>query len=271
MSLFLELFKEIKEIKFTVACLIIGSLCLLLGIFNGLSYKGFSLSALDLFPRIILCSVGIIILISSVLIELIKNRRLPPPTPPSEPIPVRIPDTFLETISDRKPPSMPELMAECSSFSILGRTAINLLNLYQKEIEDSSSKGCLIRFILLNPLSDACKYLTTEGTDWHTNHMISTLTHLNIISQKKCPHIQVRLIDNPPPFSMLCAEKRDSNKSQIQVQLYFLIGRNLPFFRLSFKDKWYKIFHDEFEDLWKIGKDLNILELQNQLREINNV
>jgi len=56
-------------------------------------------------------------------------------------------------------PGFQEIALGARRISILGRTAVNILNSYQRTFRETCAAGCEVRLVFVNPDSEAARYL----------------------------------------------------------------------------------------------------------------
>lgn len=177
------------------------------------------------------------------------------PLPVGEPIPRA--DHFFRTLDDPGLDAFPAMVDGAVKLQVLGRTAVNLLNQYERIFERLIREGCELQFLFVDPQSEATTYIYGNSSEaFHTNFAAS-ISHLHHLMNLPGANIHVRVTSHAPTSSLFIVNKKDDQRSFIRVQLYFLhsaFGRDRPIFRISRDDKWYSVFREEFVELWDNGK-----------------
>jgi hypothetical protein len=136
---------------------------------------------------------------------------------------------------------------------ILGRTAVNLLGQYEKLFEQLGKDGCEIQLLFVDPLCETAKFIYGSNPEVYKNNIISASQHLSRMKNIVGHSLQVKVTKHAPTMSIIAIEKQDMQQGFLQVQLYFLhsaVGRDRPIFRITRGDRWYRVFRDEFTQLW---------------------
>jgi hypothetical protein len=171
---------------------------------------------------------------------------------PSLAVDIRAED-FFYTLDSKIGASFPELIKDAKSVSILARTAVNLLSQYERHFEELAQKGCAVKLLFISPKSDATKYVYGTNPEVFEENIRKMNYHLSKLRQKNENLFYARCINHAPTSSVILIEKNDIRESFIIVQLYFLhsrISRDRPLFKVTYADKWYNAFFDEFNQLW---------------------
>ena len=243
----------LKTIPFSIALFVIGAIFLLLSLTGGVTIGNYSLVFQETLTRVAS--------FVAVFME-IKNKSSLNQTD-GKSLQTRIHDTdisaekFFYTLEQRREGFL-AMVKDAARVQILVRTAVNLLGQNQMDLEEIGIKGCEIQLLLVDPASEMAKFLYGGRPEIYQNNITSAAYHLNILKQLLGHRLQVRVTKHAPTFSIINVEKPNLAEGFMQVQLYFLhsaFGSNRPIFRVKQNDKWYKIFRNEFNQLWSDSKE----------------
>lgn len=141
--------------------------------------------------------------------------------------------------------------------SILARTGVNILSQYSRIFENLGKNNCEIRLLLLDKNSAASRYVYGQNKQIFIKNYEKTIWHYKEIKKNIKDNISLKFINPAPTLSTVIVEK-DNGEDFISVQLYFIhscIGRDRPLFRVYKKSKWFKVFLEEFEHLWRTHEE----------------
>lgn len=159
-------------------------------------------------------------------------------------------------------PSTESTLEGVKQFDAVGVSLIGLAVTHSGLLKAKLESGCRMRFIATNPvnnfLSDLVvqRFLEAQNRELHISHVTTSINSLSLLSTSNSfgGSVEVRLMDNLPPFGMLLM---DSNlpSGKIRVELYpeaCPIGQR-PVFELwaSRDGEWYHFFKQQFETLWE--------------------
>lgn len=241
----------LRSVSFNAVLLVTGALLLLTGISGGFTTGSYAVAI----QSGVLCSLLSVAGMGMVLFAIYAEVR-PRLTRPARSITPAEPTatTHFWTLDEVHSKGFPSMVESALRVSILARTASNLLGQYQRKFEELGTRGCEIRLLLVDPKSDACEFLYGGHLEFYENSVRSTKSHLNRMTEAARRHLQVKVMDGAPTVSLLIVDKQDDKSSFLQAQIYLLhgaTGRDRPIFRLRRNDKWYGVFRDEFEALWR--------------------
>jgi hypothetical protein len=184
-----------------------------------------------------------------------KDKAIAPPKPTGLQA-----EAFFYTLDDKRAESFPNMVRGAIRLHILGRTVVNLLSQYHKVFEELFRSGCEVRILFVDPSSETCEFAYDDSPEIYRSNVATVVSHLDKLRDVGDPRFEVRVIEHPPTLSVIVVEKQDLQQSFIHVQLYFLRSAtswDRPIFRVSYGDKWYRVFQDEFNQLWADSKEWN--------------
>lgn len=257
--------ENLKDLSFGIALFLVGALFMLLGLSGGFSAANYSLMLQEMWPRVIVSLVGAILIGFGVYVEVKLKSPVVESTPkdseeqPGKPTGLQA-EAFFFTLDSSRAESFPDMVQDAVRVDILGRTMVNLLSQYAGAFEQLARSGSEIRLLLVDPMSEACKFLYGSSTEIYRSNIAATVSHLKRLRRVCGAQLQVKVIKHAPTSSIVVVEKPDLQQSFIQVQLYFLhgaVGWDRPVCRVSHGDKWYGVFQKEFNQLWSDGEEWN--------------
>jgi hypothetical protein len=262
--------------SFSIALFLIGAAFILLGLSGGFTISNYSLAIKDAWPRVMSSLIGIVFASFAIYVE-IKSRFLTGntsaksdgesvPTASTKQAKIQAQD-FFYTLDDQPAESFPAMVGESVCVYVLARTVVNLLSQYEKVFERLGTQGCEIRFLFVDPSSEVSRHLYGYGSDQvYRNNITLAAQHLKRLKHVTGPRLQVKVIKHAPTLSIIIIGKQDPVQGFIHAQLYFLhgaVGRDRPTFRVRYGDKWYKVFQDEFNQLWSHGVEWDATDFLN--------
>ncbi len=169
-------------------------------------------------------------------------------------------ENFFYTLDEKMSENFPDLIKGAKSVSILARTAVNLLGQYERNLIELGNRGCQIKLLFIDPLSESTKYVYGANPEVFNENIRKMKFHLNRLQKSISALLMVKCIKHAPTTSLILIEKEDTKDNFIIVQLYFLhsrISRDRPLFKIFFTDLWYNAFYEEFNQLWQDGECFN--------------
>lgn len=168
-----------------------------------------------------------------------------------------IPHLF--TVDDVPDANIIAIVKDARELSIVGRTAINVIAGYTQRVLDMLRSGGQLRLVLVDPACDAARYLYGKNFAIYRRNLALAAAHLKGLNEdlrRDHPErsVELRLMSDIPPFSLLIAEKLNPDNSFLQVQLNFLytrISRDRPILRVYRNDQWFDHFYAEFKSIWE--------------------
>ena len=258
--------ETLKNISFNIVLCLIGAIFAFFGLSGGFFLNNYCPALNDTWPRIVSTLIGIVLASFAIYIE-IKQRSATLKTNAetdgknnavaAKQSSIQTQDFFL-TLEDLKDTDhFSTIIKDAVRVKILARTMVNLLNQYKRNFEQMGKKNCEIKLLLVDPLSDASKFLYGSDPEVYKDNITLAVQNIKNLKHKLGTRLEVRVIKHAPTVSILAIEKQENANSFMQIQLYFLhsaVGRgDRPIFHVQYADKWYKVFQEEFEQLWSGG------------------
>jgi hypothetical protein len=263
----------LKNISFSIALFVIGAIFVFLGLSGGFIASSYSFTIHNVWLRAVSVIVGGALVAVAIYLE-IKSR--PPTTTTKETAQTKSPTSSLEirptaegffyTLDDRDSEGFTNMVKEAVRVRIMGRTTVNLLGQYERVFEQLGKSGCEIHLLFVDPSCEAAKFLYGSNPEVYRSNIISASQHLQRLKGVIGHQLQVRVTKHAPTLSIIIVEKKDLHQGFLQTQLYFLhsaLGRDRPIFRVSYNDKWYGIFRDEFTQLWSASVEWDVSRFLN--------
>ena len=168
--------------------------------------------------------------------------------------------------SDRKSLSPLETrLQSAKEIIITGGSLFRLASEYLGYFERKARDGCLLKFLLVDPDSEAArllaKYVVYEmnAPDIYRDQLRTSLSNLHRLKQRYPDQIELKVCDFVPPFSLLILDPKKEHGS-IQVELYTLAvpTRDRPEFTVqaALERYWYNFFLNQFTQMWEQSKTL---------------
>lgn len=267
--------EALKSISFSITLFLIGALFLLLGLTGGLNIANSNFIIKETVSRIIVSLIGVSFIGLAIFLEIKKtsqNKLQREEKSTEGTLKLKQAETFFYTLDEGKSVSFSNLVQNASRISIVGRTGVNLLSNYQRTFEELGKSGCEIRFLFTDPTSDASRFLYGSFTEIYWNNIKTASSHIRELKRKIGNRFYVKVTQHAPTLSIIIFEKPDASQSFLRVQFYFLhsrIGSDRPMFQINYRDKWYNVFLEEFNQLWINGKEWDYSNIQipnNQTR-----
>lgn len=260
----------LKNISFSIALFLIGAIFVFFGLSGGFVLKSYSFMLNDIWARILSTFIGIVLVSFALYIEIRLKTISIGKTDAKKSDKNVLTGTkqtsmqtqdFFFTLDDKQAENFPVMIKDSICVQILARTIVNLLSQYEKTFEQIGREGCEIKFLFVDPSSDASKFLYGSDSEVYRSNIILAAQHIKKLKHILGARLQVRVIKHAPTVSAIIIQKQELTKSFMQVQLYFLhsaVGRDRPIFRVQYGDKWYKVFEDEFNQLWTDSAEWDI-------------
>lgn len=173
---------------------------------------------------------------------------------------VRATDFFTDPIPD---PLVADRIREAQTLSISGINLASTTKVLASVLEEVISRNGTVRAVLMDPeANDACS-ASAYRFRRHQDPMIVTsdvrtgirnFSSLRYITNKKHA-VAVRLIPVQPPYGIWIVDA-DKPTAEIFVEIYSFRSSTEPTFRiLPNEEPWFSFFADQFETMWKHGRD----------------
>ncbi len=264
---------DVKNLSFSVVVFLVGAILLLLALIGDstVGSVNFSVAA----PvRVTAAAIGVALCLFAIVIEVPRRTRersplpervaSPPATQSATPA---APETTPGTASSRVPPEsffftledipdsrLSAITTGARCFSMVSRTAVNLLSSHGHQIERLAQSGCDIRFLVLDPSSEACAHVYGGSPKIFKQNIELANTQFGRLRKSVGKRLEIRMTKHAPTMSIMWSEFDDPQRNVARVQLYFfhsVLGSDRPLFAVPANDKWYRVFVSEFETLWK--------------------
>jgi hypothetical protein len=164
-------------------------------------------------------------------------------------------------------PELQDAMSQASSILITGIARNGLVNSSYSALEDMLRKGCQIRFLLVDPDSDAAVYAANryyaerspDSVRERTRQTIRLLGELH----RAAGNISVRLTGHPLALGVVATKQKledNTVRSALFVEYYpyRASGKEPKFVLLPTDGYWYERFRGEAEALWDDADDIDL-------------
>lgn len=258
---------DLKGVTFSLLLAFLGVALILIAAAQGLSIAGATIQVPSLVFRVVLIATGFLLLTAAVVFQVIDIRQKAPSAraallaPPTESGPkaaiVEAEDFFL-TLDHERVASFAGSVSGAIRLGILARTVVNLVGQNGKSLDDLLKLGAEIRILVVHPASEAAHHVYGNSYELFRQNARTALGHLLRLQERYPDRLHVRFFTFVPTVSIMMVEKRDASESFAQVQMYFIhgaVGRDRPVFRVVRRDRWYEVFREEFESIWKSFPD----------------
>lgn len=262
-----DLTEFLKKAPMTVALFVIGAIFVIIGLVEKIDISGNVVQIPTDWGKIFAVGLGMILMFFSCVLvyqqyAAIKNqpnRKRHHKTKEnsafqeSKSFPAKAED-FFHTLDDKLPAdSFPNMIKNCEQIDIMTRTSINLLSQYQKEFEKLGKSGCKINLLFVDPESVTSEFLYGTNTPLYRSNITGAARIIKALQNVIGEKLEVRVTQHAPTVSIINFKKHQQ-KGFIQASLYFIhgaYGRDRPIFQIESQDKWYEIFENEFDEIWK--------------------
>lgn len=264
----------LKKTPLTVALFVVGAIFVIFGLAEKIEIAGNTLQIATDWGKIVLLVLGVTLMIfSGVLVyqqySIAKNQtgRKRSHKPKSvisvqehKTLPAKA-ENFFHTLDDKLPAdTFPNMIKNCEQIDIMTRTSINLLSQYQREFEKLGKSGCKINLLFVDPDSVTSNFLYGSNTQLYRSNITGAARIIKSIQDVIGDKLEVRVTPHAPTVSIINFKKHQQ-KGFIQASLYFLhgaVGRDRPIFHIESQDKWYEVFENEFDEIWKKSSNWNV-------------
>lgn len=155
---------------------------------------------------------------------------------------------FMYVINDNSDALFSKIIKDAKKVSILGRTAINIVNLYDTDIRESLEAGCSYRIL-------TCDYKDSLIAQIYSKRFIENAITASLFFediQKEYHNLEFRTINKILGYSMTIVEYDQAERNLINCIVYqnTMKGNQRPMFTIKYDNNWYKKFVKEFNFLW---------------------
>ncbi len=258
----------------TVALFVIGAVFVIIGLVEKIDISGNVIQIPTNWGKIFAVGLGMLLMLFSCILvyqqyAVLKNQtnrkrvhKSKEHILPSESKhPMARAEDFFHTLDDKQPAdSFPNMIKNCEQIDIMTRTSINLLSQYQKEFERLGKSGCKINLLFVDPESVTSNFLYGSNTLLYRSNITGAARIIKSLQNVIGDKLEVRVTQHAPTVSIINFKKHQQ-KGFIQASLYFIhgaYGRDRPIFHIESQDKWYEIFENEFDEIWKKSTNWDI-------------
>jgi len=164
------------------------------------------------------------------------------------------PGGFLSDRSTQMPP-LEEYLQGAKEFLVVGGSLAGLVPEYRDYFREISN-GCALRFVLFDPdspaLESVAKWVGTQPEIFRKEIEIAR-SMLDILKAGGA-NIEVRMSNAIPSLTVMVVDgSQPHGKIRVSVNPYGCPPARRPFFELTRKEdeRWYRLFHDRYECLWR--------------------
>ena len=155
---------------------------------------------------------------------------------------------FMYVINDNSDALFSKIIKDAKKVSILGRTAINIVNLYDTDIRESLEAGCSYRILTCDHKDDLISQI-------YSKRFIENAVTARIFfedMQKKYPNLEFKTINKILGYSMTIVEYDQIERNLINFIIYqnTMKGNQRPMFTIKYDNNWYNKFVKEFNFMW---------------------
>ena len=161
------------------------------------------------------------------------------------------PNDFLYSLDTNPDQDFSKIISDAKRVTIIGRTAVNILNQFEAALKNSLKSGCEYRILAYDYREeDHPKYST------HSKNNHNTAYDSFMELQKEYPNLIYRETAKWPGNGILFVEYEQEQNNYIQILLYphTIKGSQRPMFKINFNNEWYTKFLMEIETLWGDAK-----------------
>lgn len=157
-------------------------------------------------------------------------------------------NNFMYVITDNSDSLFSQIIKDAKKVSILGRTAINIVNLYDNDIRESLEAGCSYRILTCDHKDDLISQI-------YSKRFIENATTSEIFfkdMQNNYSNLEFRTINKILGYSMTIVEYEQTERNLINFIVYqnTMKGNQRPMFTIKYDNNWYNKFVKEFNFLW---------------------
>lgn len=263
--------EQLRSVSVYVVALLLGGLLLLVGVGAEFTIAGTGIKPpAEAWVRAFLVIFGIALIIYGLADPFFNGRvqvrnRQAKNSLPHQPLA----QEFFFTLDDERATRFPLLIKDAVKISILSRTAVNLLGQYRSVFKELAKQNCKVQLLFVDPDSESAKLVYGKNYGIYKNNVASAARHLRDIVPNFGDRLETRVVDYSPTLSIIMVEKRSTEETVMQVQLYFFhsaTGRDRPIFHVDPKDNWYWVFKQEFETMWADARDWDVADFVNRTR-----
>jgi len=160
-------------------------------------------------------------------------------------------------------PPLETRLQSAKEIVIAGGSLSRIVNEYLGYFEHKLQEGCNLKFLLIQPGSEAAKlvaeYVVYEVTDplIYEGQIQNSLDTLYRLKQRYSNLVDIRTYQSVPPFGLLIIDPTKAHGSiQVELYTYAIPTRDRPEFivQSSREPYWYKFFLEQFNQMWNQAK-----------------
>ena len=157
------------------------------------------------------------------------------------------PSDFLYSLDTNPEQDFSKIILNAKRVTIIGRTAVNILNQFEAALKNSLNSGCEYRIL-------AYDYKEKDHPNYsmhsYNNHNTAYNSFMEL--QKEYSNLIYRETDKWPSYGILSVEYAQEQNSYIQILLYThtMKGSQRPMFKITPNNEWYSDFLLEIKTLW---------------------
>ncbi len=161
------------------------------------------------------------------------------------------PSDFLYSLDTNPDQEFSKIILDAKRITIIGRTAVNILNQYETALKKSLNSGCEYRIL-------AYDYKEKEHPKYsihsYNNHNTAYDSFMEL--QKEYSNLIYRETDKWPNYGIFSVEHAQEQNNYIQILLYphTMKGSQRPMFKITSDNEWYANFSTEIKTLWDNAK-----------------
>ncbi len=161
------------------------------------------------------------------------------------------PSDFLYSLDTNPDQEFSKIILDAKRVTIIGRTAVNILNQYETALKKSLNSGCEYRIL-------AYDYKEKEHPKYsihsYNNHNTAYDSFMEL--QKEYSNLIYRETDKWPNYGIFSVEHAQEQNNYIQILLYphTMKGSQRPMFKITSDNEWYANFSTEIKTLWDNAK-----------------
>ncbi len=163
------------------------------------------------------------------------------------------PNDFLYSLDTNPEQDFSKIILHAKRVTIIGRTAVNILNQFEAALKKSLQAGCEYRILAYDYKE---KNQPKYSVHSYNNHNTAYDSFMEL--QKEYPNLDYRETDKWPGNGILSVEYEREQDNYIQILLYphTMKGSQRPMFKITPGNGWYENFSNEIHTLWNnAGKD----------------
>jgi len=160
----------------------------------------------------------------------------------------------------RSQPSLEERLDSAREIFITGGSLVRITNEYIGYFKDKAKDKCKLKFVIVNPESEAAKLLVNnvvyEVNDYevYLNQTKNSLRSLLVLSADYPEYVEVKVTNQVPPFGLVIADpNKEYGSMTIEVFGYALPARERGsiLIKRNHEPESFSYFKSQFEKIWE--------------------